>query len=297
MRCGYVAVIGAPNAGKSTLVNGLVGTKVSIVSSKVQTTRTRVLGIVMEGDAQIILVDTPGLFKPDKRKTLERAMVAAAIDGLQDADVILWVVDAAAFAKQDHNSVLKQIQDSGRPAMLALNKVDKIAPEKLLEISAALNEKHEFEHTFMISALKGNGVGDILKTLAERVPEGPYLFPEDQVSDMPERLLAAEITREKLFHKLHQELPYNLTVETEKWEIFKDGSIKIDQTIYVAKDNHKGMVLGKGGALIKSVGEASRKELEDILDSRVHLKLFVKVRENWMSDPERYALWGLDTSA
>ncbi|MEM6780468.1 MAG: GTPase Era [Pseudomonadota bacterium] len=296
-KCGYAAVIGAPNAGKSTLINEMVGTKVSIVSPKVQTTRTRVLGIVMQDEAQIVLVDTPGIFEPDKRKTMERAMVAAALDGLSDADVILFLVDAHAYKRQDLSQILERLKAQNRPVALVLNKVDKINPEKLLELSKELNDAHAFEVTFMVSALKGKGVDDITSYLADVMPEGPHLFPEDQVSDMPVRLLAAEITREKLFHKLHQELPYALTVETEEWEPFQDGSIKINQTIYVARDNHKGIVLGKGGSLIKDVGEKSRIELEDILETRVHLKLFVKVRENWMDDPERYAIWGLNTDS
>lgn len=292
-RCGYVAVIGAPNAGKSTLINEMVGTKVTIVSPKVQTTRTRVLGIIAQDDAQIILVDTPGIFTPDKRKNLERAMVAAAIDGLSDADVVLLLVDAAAYKRQDISMILERLKTSDRPIILALNKVDKIKPERLLDLSQELNALHDFQATFMISALKGNGVNDVVRYLSDVIPQGPFLFPEDQVSDMPVRLLAAEITREKLFYKLHQELPYALTVETENWEPFKDGSIKIEQTIYVARDNHKGIVLGKGGSLIKEVGEKARIELEDILETRVHLKLFVKVRENWMDDPERFSVWGL----
>lgn len=297
MRCGYVAVIGAPNAGKSTLINEMVGTKVSIVSPKVQTTRTRVLGIMMHDDAQIILVDTPGIFDPDKRKTMERAMVAAALDGLADADIILFLVDASASRKQDLSGIIQRLKDQSKPVALVLNKVDKIKPEQLLALSQEMNGQYDFAATFMISALKGSGVSDIADYLAKAMPDGPYLFPEDQVSDMPMRLLAAEITREKLFHKLHQELPYALTVETEEWEPFDDGSIKIDQTIYVARDNHKGIVLGKGGSFIKEVGEKSRIELEEILETRVHLKLFVKVRENWMDDPERYALWGLNNNA
>lgn len=292
-RCGYVAVVGAPNAGKSTLINEMVGTKVSIVSPKVQTTRTRVLGILVHDTAQVILVDTPGIFEPDKRKNLERAMVAAAIDGLSDADAILLLVDAASYRKQEIEMIIGRLKGHDRPVLLALNKVDKIKPERLLDLSRELNNLHDFKATFMISALKGNGVQDVVKYLAQIIPEGPFLFPEDQVSDMPMRLLAAEITREKLFYKLHQELPYALTVETENWEPFKDGSIKIDQTIYVSRDNHKGIVLGKGGSLIKEIGEKSRIELEEILDTRVHLKLFVKVRENWMDDPERFSIWGL----
>lgn len=296
-RCGYIAVIGPPNAGKSTLINALVGTKVSIVSPKVQTTRTKVLGIALYEDAQIILVDTPGIFKPNKRNNLERAIVSAAWDGLSDADHILLVLDVTHYKKQDFQMILNHMKEVKTPASLALNKIDKIKAETLLAISQELNALYPFENTFMISALKERGIEDIFKTLTPTLPQGPFLYPEDEISDMPMRLLAAEITREKLFHKLHQEIPYNLTVETEDWEEFTDGSIKIGQTIYLAKDNHKGMILGKGGQQIKSVGEKSRIELEEILDTRVHLKLFVKVRENWMNDHERYTPWGLDKDA
>lgn len=294
-RCGYVAVAGAPNAGKSTLINTIVGTKVSIVSPKVQTTRTRVLGIHVHGDSQVIFVDTPGLFKPDKKKNLERAMVGAALDAVSGADVIVLVVDACA--QSDHGAILDRLKEYKAPCVLVLNKVDKIRPESLLDLSKKLNAAFDFAATFMVSALKGGGVGDLASYLAENLPDGPFLFPEDQVTDMPLRLLAAEITREKLFYRLHKELPYMLTVETEKWEEFKDGSVKIDQVIYVARDNHKGIVLGKGGQLIKEVGEKARLELEEILDTRVHLKLFVKVQENWMNDPQRFFVWGLQRDA
>lgn len=293
--CGYVAIIGAPNAGKSTLINTMVGTKVSIVSPKVQTTRTRVIGICMSGSTQIVFVDTPGLFEPDGKKPLERAIVAAAKDGMADTDAIIFVVDA--HRPGNAADLTRHLKNIKSPCILALNKIDKIKPDALLKLSQDLNQDFDFKSTFMISAAKGDGVGDLLSYAAGLMPQGAYLFPEDQVTDMPLRLMAAEITREKLFHKLHEELPYALTVETENWEEFRDGSTKIDQIIYVARDNHKGIVLGKGGSLIKQVGEAARKELEDILESRVHLKLFVKVRENWMNDPERYMLWGLDHKA
>jgi len=292
-RCGFVAVIGAPNAGKSTLINQIVGSKVSIVSPKVQTTRTRVLGIVSQNNTQIIFVDTPGIFKPDKRKALERAIVSAAWEGVHDADILMLVVDATKSAGKARE-IIDQIKENKVECFLVLNKVDKTRPQGLLKLSKDLNDLHDFKATFMVSALKGSGVSDILKTLSESLPDGPFHYPEDQVSDMPMRLLSAEITREKLFHKLHQELPYALTVETEEWESFDNGDVRLEQTIYVSRDNHKGIVLGKGGSLVKVVGEQSRKELQDILETKVHLKLFVKVRENWMNDPERFSLWGLN---
>lgn len=292
-RCGYVAIAGAPNAGKSTLINALVGAKVSIVSPKVQTTRTRVLGILTKDESQIILVDTPGLFAP-KRK-LDRAMVAAAQEGIHDADLNILIADAGARNPVEKmREILPRLEGSRAPVLLALNKIDSIRREKLLEISAALNALHPFVATFMISALNGDGIGDLGAYVAQHIPEGPWLFPEDQVTDMPMRLLAAEITREKLFQQLHEELPYALTVETEKWEERKDGSVMICQVIIVARESHKGIVLGKGGARIKSVGEASRKDLEEITEGRVHLKLFVKVDEKWAESPELYQLWNLD---
>ncbi len=297
-RCGFVAVLGAPNAGKSTLINELVGTKVSIVSSKVQTTRTLVRGIALKDDSQIVFIDTPGVFAPKKR--LEKAMVAAAWQGRAEADLTMLVVDASKKnLDSDTQAIIKRLQqedDKGR-YILVLNKIDKIAKEKLLSLTVKLNEQISFEATFMVSALSGYGADDILKWLARQVPEGPWMFPEDQVSDMPMRLLAAEITREKLFHRLYQELPYGLAVETESWEDFDDGSVKISQVILISRDSHKGILLGKGGNQIKQVGEAARAELEDILETRVHLKLFVKLQENWSDDPEQYHIWGLDYSA
>lgn len=300
-QCGFVAVIGAPNAGKSTLMNQLVGGKVSIVSPKIQTTRSIVRGIALHQNSQIIFVDTPGIFTPKKR--LERAMVSAAWEGGAEADMIMLVVDAAQSAKTVQSktgeiiAALKERKSSSQPCLLVLNKIDQIKRETLLALSAALNEEMDFAATFMVSALEGSGTEGLLDWLAAHLPESPFLFPEDQMSDMPLRLLAAEITREKLFHRLHQELPYGLTVETESWEDFDDGSVKIDQVIYIARENHKGMILGKGGQTIKKVGELARTELEEMFDSRVHLKLFVKVKENWSDDPERYALWGLDPQA
>lgn len=297
-RCGFVAVIGAPNAGKSTLINGWVGSKVSIVSARVQTTRSLVRGIAIHDDSQIIFIDTPGIFRPKKR--LEKAMVAAAWQGEAEADLVVLVVDGSKKKiDQDTDDILKRIetQDSERPCVLVLNKIDKADKAQLLALTQALNERVSFAATFMVSALKNDHAEDVLAWLAGHVPEGEWHFPEDQVSDMPMRLLAAEITREKLFHKLYQELPYALTVETETWEDFKDGSVKIGQVIYVARDTHKGIVLGKGGVQIKEVGEQARHELEEILDTRVHLKLYVKVQENWEDDPEKFQLWGLDYSA
>lgn len=294
-RCGFVAVLGPPNAGKSTLMNALVGTKVSIVSPKVQTTRANVRGIALYEQAQIILIDTPGIFNP--QKSLERAMVSAAWQGGAEAEMVMFVVDVSrSIDDRKTDALLAKLghEAAGKTAILVLNKIDKINKEKLLSISVALNEKYDFAATFMISALKEKGTSDILRWLANRLPESPWLYPEDQVSDMPMRLMAAEITREKLFNRLYQELPYGLMVETEDWEDFDNGSIKISQLITIARAQHKGIVLGKGGQQVKQIGEESRKELEDILETRVHLKLFVRVQENWADDPEKYEIMGLD---
>jgi GTP-binding protein Era len=292
-RCGFVAVVGAPNAGKSTLVNTLVGSKVAIVTPKVQTTRTRVLGIAAEGAAQIILVDTPGIFRP--RRRLDRAMVAAAWSGADDADLVLVLVDATAGpATEETQLILDRLKRAGRQAMLALNKVDAVRRPALLAMAAELAGTGTFTDTFMISALTGDGVADLRRTLAARLPEGPWLFPEDQLSDMPERLLASEITREKVFLFLHQELPYAATVETESWEEQPDGSVRIGQVIFVQRESQRAIVLGRGGAMIKRIGTASRLELERLLERRVHLGLFVKVREGWGDDPERYRAMGLE---
>jgi GTP-binding protein Era len=299
-RCGFVALVGAPNAGKSTLLNALVGAKLSIVTPKVQTTRTRIRGVATEGKAQIVFVDTPGIFAPKRR--LERAMVAAAWAGAADADLIVVVVDAAAAAEAggpdgDTLRIVEGLRTAGRNAVLALNKVDMLKPPVLLGIAERLNREGIFTDTFMISALTGSGVADLKAHLASRLPEGPWLYPADQLTDMPERLLAAEVTREQLFLQLHQELPYALTVETESWEEFADGSVKITEVIYVERDNQKAIVLGKGGQRIKAVGAAARKELAAMLGRTVHLFLFVKVRERWREDPERYRLWDLDFNA
>jgi len=294
-RCGFVALVGAPNAGKSTLLNQMVGTKVSIVSPKVQTTRTRVLGICIENQSQIAFIDTPGIFAPKRR--LDRAMVAAAWGGADDADEIVLLIDAAKGINADAEEIIRRLKETKRTAILALNKVDQVKKPVLLELAAKLDQEGVFSDIFMISALEGTGVGDLLKFLAQKVPEGPWHYPEDQVSDLPERMLAAEITREKVFLLLKQELPYRITVETEKWEERKDGSVKIDQILFVQKDGHKRIVLGKGGQQIKKIGEIARRELEEILDCKVHLFLFVKVREAWEDDPARYRHWGLDFNA
>lgn len=293
--CGFIAVLGAPNAGKSTLVNRLVGAKVSIVSPKVQTTRTRVMGIALTGDAQLIFIDTPGIFQP--RRRLDRAMVAAAWSGAQDADATILLVDAARGLDPDTQGIVDKMREEHRRAHLVLNKVDKINKPELLALTQQLVDFGVFDEVFMISALKGQGVDDLLKYLATEMPEGPWHFPEDQVSDMTERLLAAEITREKLYLQLRQELPYATTVETETWEERKDGSVKIEQVIFVERDSQKSIILGKAGQQIKRIGADARKDLEEIFERRVHLFLFVKVREKWGDDPERYRDWGLDFDA
>ena len=292
-RAGFVAILGSPNVGKSTLVNRLVGSKVSIVSPKVQTTRSRVRGIRMEGLAQLVLVDTPGIFENAKRR-LERAMVHAAWSGAQDADAILVLVDAQRGIDKNTKKILKTLVKSGRKALVAINKIDQVAPTNLLPLAGALDDGTSVERIFMISALDGQGVEDLLNYLLGLLPEGPWLYPEDQLTDITERLLAAEITREKLFLQLYQELPYSLAVETETWRELKDDSVRIEQIVYVSRPIHKAMVLGKGGQRIKAVGQDSRTELEELLARRVHLFLFVKVRESWAEDPERYRDMGLE---
>ncbi len=295
-RCGFVALLGAPNAGKSTLVNCLVGAKVSIVTRKVQTTRARLRGIAVVGDSQIVFVDTPGIFAPKRR--LERAMVAAAWSGARDADVIALVFDATRKGiDPDSRLILDGLKDLGRRAVLLLNKVDLVARPRLLELAAAFEAEGLFDRTFMISALTGDGVDDLRSYLAAAMPEGPWHYPEDQLSDLPLRLMAAETTREKLFRRLHQELPYALTVETERWQDFEDGSVKIEQTVYVQRDTQKAIILGKSGNTIREIRSESQKELEKLLSRKVHLFLFVKVRRNWIEDPERYRHWGLDYEA
>lgn len=291
-RCGYVAIVGAPNAGKSTLVNALVGTKVSIVSPKVQTTRFRVLGILMAGPAQVILVDTPGIFQP--RRRLDRAMVAAAWSGASDAEMICLLVDAHRGYDDDTRAIVEKIRGAKRDAVLILNKVDAVKKEILLDLAAELHAEGIFTQVFMISALKGDGLEPLATLFAGTVPLGPWMFPEDEVSDLPQRMLAAEITREKAFLKLHEELPYALTVETEQWEEREDGSARIDQIIYIQRDSQKAIVVGKGGQQIKAIGAAARAELEKLLDRRVHLFLHVKVKEDWQERRSHYSEMGLD---
>jgi GTPase len=291
-RCGYIALIGAPNAGKSTLLNALVGRKLAIVSPKVQTTRTRLLGIAIEERSQLIFVDTPGIFAP--RRRLDRAMVAAAWAGAADADQVVLLVDAKRPAAADTAHIIDQLVASGRRAILALNKIDLVRRDALLGIADRLFRAGCFDHVFMISGLTGDGVADLRRHLAAAVPAGPWLFPEDQLSDAPERWLAAEVTREQVFLQLHDELPYAATVETEAWEERRDGSVKIDQVIYVRRPGQRAIVLGDKGQRIKTIGARARAELERLLARRVHLFLFVKVRENWLDDPERYAAIGLD---
>ncbi|MGE0749877.1 MAG: GTPase Era [Variibacter sp.] len=291
-RCGVVALIGAPNAGKSTLINALVGTKVSIVSPKVQTTRALIRGIALVGAAQLILIDTPGIFSP--RRRLDRAMVTTAWGGAHDADIVAVLVDAKRGLDAEADAILGKLADVRQPLLLVLNKVDLVEKQKLLGLAAAINERARFAATLMISALSGDGVDDLKAWLAARVPEGPWLYPEDQVSDAPLRQLAAEITREKLFHRLHQELPYHSTVETDEWQDRKDGSVRIAQTIFVERESQRKIVLGKGGQMIRAIGADARRELTEIVERPVHLFLFVKVRESWSDDPERYREMGLE---
>ncbi len=292
-RCGFVALVGAPNAGKSTLLNLMVGAKVSIVTPKVQTTRTRITGICMAGDdTQIIFLDTPGIFEPKRR--LERAMVSAAWGGAHDADWVVVLVDVKRGFDRDTRRIIEGLSSRKRRAVLALNKIDGARRDALLPLAAELNQTGAFSDSFMISALKGDGVDDLRDFLASRMPAGPWLYPEDQLADIPLRLLAAETTREKLFLRLHQELPYALGVETESWEERKDGSVRIDQVIYVLRDSHKPIILGKGGRQIKAVGQAAREDLEAFLGQRVHLFIHVKVSPKWTDDPARYRDMGLE---
>ena len=293
-RAGFVALIGEPNAGKSTLLNAMGGSKVSIVTHKVQTTRARIRGVAMEGQAQIVFVDTPGLFQP--RRRLDRAMVAAAWGGASDADVVVLMIEAHRGVTEGVKRILKTLAEIGshRPVALAINKIDRVEAPTLLGLTKELNAAFDFAETFMISAEKGYGVADLRAWLAGTLPEGPWLYPEDQIADLPMRMIAAEITREKLTLRLHQELPYQLTVETEAWEERKDGSARIDQIVYVMRDGHKGIVLGNKGETIKTVGKLARVELEEIMGRRVHLFLQVKVRPNWLEESERYDQMGLD---
>lgn len=291
-RSGFVALIGAPNAGKSTLVNQLVGAKVSIVTHKVQTTRAIVRGIATHENAQIVFVDTPGIFKPKRR--LDTAMVTTAWGGAKDADVVVLLIDAERGIRGDADAILDRLKDVRQPMLLVLNKVDRVKPETLLALAATANERVPFKRTFMVSALTGSGCKDLLDYLAETLPAGPWYYPEDQISDLPMRQLAAEITREKLYLRLHQELPYSSHIETEKWEEKKDGSVRIEQVIYVERDSQKKIVLGHKGETIRAIGQAARMEIAEILEQKVHLFLFVKVRENWGDDPERYREMGLE---
>lgn len=291
-RCGFVALIGAPNVGKSTLVNALVGSKVTIVSRKVQTTRALIRGIVIEDRSQIILVDTPGIFAPKRR--LDRAMVSTAWSGAHDADLVCVLLDARAGIDAEADAILSKLETVAHPKILVMNKIDLVPREKLLALAQAANARLSFTDTFMVAALSGDGVDDLRRALAAKVPEGPFHYPEDQMSDAPLRYLAAEITREKIYRHLHQELPYQSTVETDSWTERKDRSIRIEQTIYVERDSQRKIVLGKGGATIKSIGEQSRKEIAEIVGQPVHLFLFVKVRDGWGDDPERYREMGLD---
>lgn len=293
--CGIFALIGAPNVGKSTLINRVVGTKVSIVSSKVQTTRTRVLGITIQDQSQIIFIDTPGVFLPKRR--LDRAMVASAWSGASDADGIIFLIDAKLGIDSEASLVIDGIKKLNRKVILVINKIDLVKKSTLLSLISTLSAIDIFSEILMISAKGGDGVDDLMASLKVLVPIGPWLYPEDQISDMPSRLLAAEITREKVYQLLHQELPYSTTVETEKWEQGEDGSAKVNQIIFVNKPGQKAIVLGKGGAKIKRIGELARKELEGLLGQRVHLFLFVKVRQKWGDDPARYTEWGLDFNA
>jgi GTPase len=294
-RCGYVALIGAPNSGKSTLLNRLVGRKLAIVTPKAQTTRNRLLGIAIEGPAQIVFVDTPGIFAP--RRRLDRAMVAAAWSGAEDADEALLLVDAFRGIDRDTRRILDRLAGRSRRSILALNKIDLVARESLLGLTDALSREGLFDPIFMISGLKGDGVEDVKRHLAASLPQGPWLFPEDQLSDAPERLIAAEVTREQVFLQLHDELPYASTVETEQWEDKPDGSVRIEQVIYVQRPSQRAIVLGEGGKRIKTIGARARAELEHMLERRVHLFLFVKVRQNWIDDRERFEALGLDYDA
>ncbi len=292
VRCGVVALIGAPNAGKSTLLNALVGAKISIVTPKVQTTRALVRGIAIEGPAQLIFVDTPGIFAP--RRRLDRAMVGTAWGGAQDADIVALLIDVRAGAREDDEAILRGLADVRVVKVLVLNKIDLIDKPKLLALAHALNERAAFAATFMVSALSGDGVPDLKRWFAAHVPDGPWLYPADQISIAPLRQLAAEITREKLYLRLHQELPYQSTIETDVWQELKDGSVRIEQTIYVERESQRKIVLGRGGQTVKAIGAAARREIAAAIEQPVHLFLFIKVREGWGDDPERYREMGLE---
>lgn len=291
-KCGFIAVVGAPNVGKSTLINALVGAKVTIVSPKVQTTRNRILGVALEGDTQLILVDTPGIFESPKRR-LEKAMIRSAWDSFRDADGIMVMMDVSQRSFEDTEMILSRLENYKKKAVLVLNKIDLIPRENLLALAEKFSHA-SIDQIFMISALKGDGIDDIKRYWAQEVPEGPWLFPEDQLSDLPLRFLAAEITREEIFNRLHEELPYSIWIETESWEEFKDGSVKISQLIYVQRESQKPIVLGKGGQQIKAIGAAARRQLIDILGRPVHLFLQVKVKAGWIEDPRLYKSVGLE---
>ena len=294
-RCGFVALIGAPNAGKSTITNHFVGSKVSIVSPKVQTTRTLVKGIGVFDNTQIIFLDTPGIFKPKRR--LDRAMVASAWSGADDADITVLLIDAKKGFDDETRAIIADLKKKNKSAVLLINKIDLVKKEALLALSRRLNGAFPFKETFFVSAATGKNLDEFYKYLADNLPESPWYYPEEQMSDMPLKLLAAEVVREKLFLFLQQEIPYALTVEPELWERREDGSVRAEMTIYVERDNQKIIILGKGGAMIKRIGQSARQELEKLLECRVHLFLFVKVRENWQEDAGRYSVWGLDFKA
>ncbi len=291
-RCGFVAIVGAPNAGKSTLLNRLTGAKLSIVSPKAQTTRFRVLGILMRDGSQVLLVDTPGIFRP--RRRLDRAMVEAAWTGAQDADLALLLVDAKTGATPEVRGIAAKLTEAGRRCLLVLNKIDLVPPAALLPLTAALTALAPFEETFMVSAATGDGLDRLLDRLAAMIPAGPWLYPEDQIAEAPIRSLAAEITREKLIERLHDELPYQATVETDEWKELPDGAARIEQTIFVSRESHRKIVLGEGGRTIKAIGTAARMDIAEAHGANVHLFLHVKVRENWLDDPERYRAMGLE---
>jgi GTP-binding protein Era len=290
--CGFIALLGAPNAGKSTLLNSLIGTKVSIVTQKVQTTRARIRGICVEGNAQLVFIDTPGIFEPKRR--LDRAMVSAAWSGATDADVVALLIDAQRGIDANAKRIMDGLAESKRKSVLVVNKVDLVEKKQLLDLTKKLNESDLFSDVFMISALTGDGVGDLRSFFAKQAPAGPWMYPEDQLSDLSERLIAAEITREKLFLRVHQELPYAATVETESWDYKRDGSVRIEQTIFVERDSQKGIVLGKGGRAVKEIGTAAREEMQVLFDRKIHLFIQVKVRKNWSDERSHYRAIGLD---
>jgi len=294
-RAGFVSLIGAPNAGKSTITNHFAGSKVSIVSPKAQTTRAVIKGIGIFKNTQIVFLDTPGIFNPKRR--LDRAMVSAAWGGVKDADMVVLVVDAKRGFDEETKEIVRKLKDEKMKALLVLNKADLVKPERLLSLSTEINKEYTFEETFMVSAVTGDGMDDFYQYLADHLPKSPWFYPEEQMSDMPLKLLTAEVVREKLFLYLHDELPYALTVEPELWERREDGSVRAEMTIYVERDNQKIIVLGKGGQMIKKIGMAARQELEEMLEERIHLFLFVKVRENWGNDPARYSIWNLPYNA